>query len=818
MSTPSPFTILDKLTEVRAEGNNKHGQPQWSARCPIHDDSRNSLAVSIGSNGGVILMCHACGPSATGEILKAVGGTWSDLFPNDQYEAYQRNGINGHANGSSGRPKKTPSKHDAPAAEKKIVATYDYRDESGDLQFQVVRYEPKDFRQRRPTGNPAKPWEWNLHNARIIPYHLPQLIAADPSIPVLIVEGEKDVENLEKGKFVATCNPMGAGGAGKWLPSFNEHLASRHVVLIPDNDPDAKPGEPEAKAFIGQKHMAYIAAQLKGIAASIRILNLPNLPVKGDVTDWINAGGTPQQLKQLILDCPLLDDSTAPAAPAVLPVEANADPYRLANIFLDQSRDGRSSYITYRYWREVWYTWTGSAYRPVSGVEMKAMVSRSVKAEFDRINIEDQMAGRFDEHGNKKVALVVNTQLVTNVMAALAALAIIPTDADEPTWVEPEQQKHQPDASEFVSTKSHLLHLPSITSDNPTSLAQCRLHHTPAYFSTVVLPYDYSPSATCKRWDAFLDRNLEGDIERINVLQEFFGYCLSSHLSYQKFLLLEGEGSNGKSVICAVLTALLGKSNVSHVPLEKFGERFALTSTLGRLANIASEIGEIDRVAEGALKSFTAGDRMTFDRKNLSPVEAAATAKLVLATNNRPRFTDRSEGLWRRMLIIPLHVQIKDDEKIYGMDQQWFWDKAQEQSQEISGVFNWAIQGLAELLRNKKFTHSEVMEKAKNEYRDEVNPAAEFLKEHYEEVDPGLLQFTESSKVYEQYQKWCTANGGKAFNNRNFGKEVFRVFKSVKRVKRGTKTDRFWAYENMRSLEPIDDFSGTEISFDEPIQ
>lgn len=109
-----------------------------------------------------------------------------------------------------------------------------------------------------------------------------------------------------------------------------------------------------------------------------------------------------------------------------------------------------------------------------------------------------------------------------------------------------------------------------------------------------------------------------------------------------------GRRRERKSVMCSVLTAVLGEGNVSHTPLEAFGLRFSLMPTLGKLANIASEVGELDRVAEGFLKSFTSGDRMQFERKFKEPIEAIPTAKLVLATNNRPRFSDRSGGLWIR--------------------------------------------------------------------------------------------------------------------------------------------------------------------------
>src|SRR5262249_22303426 len=147
--------------------------------------------------------------------------------------------------------------------------------------------------------------------------------------------------------------------------------------------------------------------------------------------------------------------------------------------------------------------------------------------------------------------------------------------------------------------------------------------HSPAWFSPVCLPYAHDPAADCPGWKNALGRSLGGDAERVALVQEWFGYCLLPDTSLQKFMMAYGEGENGKSVLCAALTALLGEANVANVPLERFGERFALTQTLGKLANVASEVGELDRAAEGTLKSFTGGDRMMFDRKGKDPVEAA---------------------------------------------------------------------------------------------------------------------------------------------------------------------------------------------------
>lgn len=160
----------------------------------------------------------------------------------------------------------------------RVIATYDYRAEDGGLLFQVQRFEPKKFVQRRPAGDG---WEYKVQGTRQVPYRLPELVAAPLSSTIYIVEGEKDADRLAALGLVATCN---AGGAGKWKSCHSEHLKDRTVILIPDND-DA-----------GRAHVQKVAKSLKGIAAHVRIMELTGLPEKGDVSDWLDAGGTREQL------------------------------------------------------------------------------------------------------------------------------------------------------------------------------------------------------------------------------------------------------------------------------------------------------------------------------------------------------------------------------------------------------------------------------------------------------------------------------------------------------------------------------------------
>jgi AAA domain-containing protein len=175
---------------------------------------------------------------------------------------------------------------------------YDYCDASGKLLFQVIRGRPKTFRQRRPDG--AGGWIWKLDGVERVLYRLPELIAADPAQPVFIPEGEKDVDALRSRGLIATCNP---GGAGKWLDTFSPYLRGRYVVILPDNDET------------GRDHAADVARRLRPHAASVRVLPLPNLPAKGDVSDWFAAGGTAELLLDLLTEAEDEPACQAPGAP-----------------------------------------------------------------------------------------------------------------------------------------------------------------------------------------------------------------------------------------------------------------------------------------------------------------------------------------------------------------------------------------------------------------------------------------------------------------------------------------------------------------------
>lgn len=270
--------FIERLKDRRCDPQ-RQGEG-WQARCPAHDDDRPSLSVHAGDDGRVLLKCHAgCGFA---DVLAALDLETRDLFPD-----------NGQARGKAIVPAR------------KIVAEYDYTDDHGKLLFQVVRFEPKDFRQRRPNDDGG--WIWDLKGVRRVLYRLPDLVKAQAGSIVYVLEGEKDVDRLRAGGMIATCN---AGGAVKWKYVDDSPLHGRHVVVIPDNDGP------------GINHAQQVAASLHGKAASVKVLD-PLVEIEhGDVSDFLDDGDNdPDDLDRLAVEA----QEWKPGPPLARPAYRNAD-------------------------------------------------------------------------------------------------------------------------------------------------------------------------------------------------------------------------------------------------------------------------------------------------------------------------------------------------------------------------------------------------------------------------------------------------------------------------------------------------------------
>jgi len=242
MKTSEILLRLQNVTQVNGG---------WQATCPAHPDSTPSLSISEGAGGKTLLICHA--GCKIENIVAVMGLQMSDLFP--------------------------------PSEKPKIVEIYDYQDAMGNMLYQVCRYFPKNFKQRRPDGQGG--FKWSMKGIERVLYHLPEVLAAIAAKQVIFIcEGEKDVHAIQKLGFHATCNP---GGASNWLPQYTESLAGANVIIIAHKD----------KA--GREHAQIVAAALHGHVSKLGVTELPSRGTAkvNDAYDWIAAGGTQAELKEI---------------------------------------------------------------------------------------------------------------------------------------------------------------------------------------------------------------------------------------------------------------------------------------------------------------------------------------------------------------------------------------------------------------------------------------------------------------------------------------------------------------------------------------
>ena len=250
-----------RLPELKQRGQ------EWRGPCPVHQGERDSFAVEAETGRA---FCHSTCQRG-----------WDIISLQRELTGKSLQAARAEVLRLVGRPAGDDRKAHGPCVE----AEYSYTDKTGKLSFVVERRRlsngQKDFRVRRP--GPEGGWIWRKPaEATMLPYNLPKVLLAET---VYVVEGEKDVHTLGDWQLVATTN---AFGAKKWRPEHARYLKGKHVIILPDNDAD------------GEAHRQIVAATLVGVAASVKAVDLPGLPEKGDVTDWRDIGHTKQELLSLV--------------------------------------------------------------------------------------------------------------------------------------------------------------------------------------------------------------------------------------------------------------------------------------------------------------------------------------------------------------------------------------------------------------------------------------------------------------------------------------------------------------------------------------
>ncbi|WP_326514968.1 DNA primase family protein [Staphylococcus hominis] len=242
---------------------------------------------------------------------------------------------------------------------------------------------------------------------------------------------------------------------------------------------------------------------------------------------------------------------------------------------------------------------------------------------------------------------------------------------------------------------------------------------SPLHLSTIKSHVKYNPKAKAPVFQQSL-REWFDDKDDIAFVQEWFGYVLSNEFKANAFLLVYSQGGEGKSTLFGLLEHIVGIPNTTAISLSNFNQSFGLEPLLHKKLNLATESSNTE-FSTDKLKAITAGEKITVNRKGLKEIETVISAKMTFLLNDLPVFKDKSNGLQRRLLILPMTKPIPLSSQNKNLPQQL--------EKELSGIFNWALDGLRRLDQNDyQFTTSKSMNVIKQKYFNAISPMMDFIR------------------------------------------------------------------------------------------
>ena len=367
-------------------------------------------------------------------------------------------------------------------------------------------------------------------------------------------------------------------------------------------------------------------------------------------------------------------------------------PFEMAKQFLQERMVYDGCRMIHWYQGQYWI-WNQKRYVPEDEKGMKRILMGWMK---------ETLKGKVSRYTRDETLAQIEATLYTSQPQKMP-MFLMPQGTDE-------------EQCEFLLFKNGLFNLTRYISEGAAIFSK----PTPRWFSGTILPVECNLSAEAPLWHQCLKEWMCGDETLIQILQEYAGYCLTHDTRYHVGLFLEGEGANGKNVFTDTLSYILGGSeNCSAVLLDRFASEFALSGTLNKLVNFASETTGHREIPASEMKRYISGDFCSFGRKHLSDVTARPTAKLIISWNRRPPVTDDSDGFWRRILLVPWRAQF--------LGKRADPDLQMKLKREAAGVMRWALEGLRRLRKQHGFTRSEDVTSVTSSFREESDPSGVFL-------------------------------------------------------------------------------------------
>lgn len=690
------------------------------AKCPCHDDKNASLTISH-KGDKTFLYCHA--GCETNDILESVGLKMSDLFD---------------------KPLEINEEKKS-AFEKDIEAIYKFYDENGDLAYEKIRKKGKKFLHRRyidgetvwgmeegiytETFPGSKSWSIKERpgakkayypGQEQLLYNLPNVIKGiKEEQTIFITEGEKDSDSLITRGLIATTTSIGAtkGDLGKKWPSrFNSFFKGANVVLLPDND------EP------GKRFMEHIAIELKNIANNIKIVELPDLSKKEDITDWLEYGNDIYDLQALVKRT----DEFIEFKGNIIYDYNWSDVGNAERLISLHGKD-----IKFNVNSGKWYVWNGVNWELDNSFKVENLyrtVLRRFQNAIPNINIsDDEIATKKQQEKAKSFVLRNETdgkiKSVLNQAKTFKGINFMESDKDDYLFNTPNGTINLRD----LSQKKH---------DRKDLITQCS-------------NYSFNrENDKCPNWIAFLNRIFCGDQELINYVQKAVGYSLTGDMSEQCLFMLWGGGANGKSTFVKALEDIMGSYAATikgETLMEKNGQDGA-RGDLARLTNkrvvIASELQEGQVFNEPLLKVLSAGETLPVRFMYQEEFMLKPKFKLWIMTNKKPKVKGNDHGIWRRWRMIPFKYKFTEKEK----DPNFYEEKLKS---ELEGILLWAITGY-QMWKEQGFEAPKEVMEAVEDYKMDMDQVARFIEDCCK-VGEGYE--CTGSAMYDEYINWCIAEG-----------------------------------------------------------
>lgn len=259
------------------------------------------------------------------------------------------------------------------------------------------------------------------------------------------------------------------------------------------------------------------------------------------------------------------------------------------------------------------------------------------------------------------------------------------------------------------------------------------------------------------------------------ILEEILGYILFRRNEFAATFILTGDGSNGKSSYLKIIRKLAGIENVSSLDLKELDQRFKTAELFGKLVNIGDDISKGYIKESSIFKKLSTGETLNVERKGKDPFDFTNYAKLIFSANEMPRINDYSDGLGRRLQIVPFKAKFSVNDEDYDP---FITDKLLS-NESMQYVLNLALQSLKRLLQNKQFTKSKAVETELQKYQEENNPIISFVNNEDIELERAVV-----GDIYIQYKLYCSENGYQPVSNISFSKQIKQLFGYETRVQK----------------------------------